>query len=82
MHSESAYVHTLQTVYNSGTTPQAAAYVKEPNNFIIAVVDAKHILKACGIQAVSGLVFEGQDADYVPHKALETFACCKFERTG
>jgi hypothetical protein len=48
----------------------------------MAVVDAKYILRACGIKAVSGLIFEGQHADDVPHKIIETFACHDAERTG
>jgi hypothetical protein len=65
-------------VYNSGTTPRAAVHVKGTDNLIVAVVDVKHVLSACGVQAVSGLSFEGQDADNMLHKTLETFVCSKF----
>lgn len=43
--------------------------MKETGDFIVAVVDAKQVLNACGIQAVSGLLFEAQDPDYVAHKS-------------
>jgi hypothetical protein len=58
LHSESARIHTTYAVYNSGTT-RAATHVKGTDNLIVAVVDAKHVLSACGVQAVSGLPFEG-----------------------
>ena len=50
--------------------------------FKVAVVDVEHILRASSIQAVSGFLFQGKDAEYVAHKVLETFMCRKFERAG
>ena len=38
LHAEPASTHTLQTVYNSRTTPQGATHVKETDDFIVGLL--------------------------------------------
>ena len=76
------HAHTLQNLYGGARASHATARVNVANRFIIAVVDVKDILKARGIQAESGLIFDGQNADDMLHKILESFLLGNFKRLG
>jgi hypothetical protein len=45
------------------------------------VVDAKLSVCTCDVQAIKGFPLDGEDANNVPHKAVEAFLCLKSKWT-